>query len=169
MQDPLYSEGSTEAIDRILIFTFFIALLGTEGIKRAPKIWHWQWCGWGPNNWVLAGLCSRALCNTRVDSSFTPFHSFQSLSVPIHNTTWMCARCMYVLQRHTHPHPRKERERKKKKGERERERERETAIMPKSLCLTNSFPLEFGGRRLRSNLLQRDAGRRCCMPWEVCH
>jgi hypothetical protein len=89
---------------------------------------------------------------------FTHFSPFLSPSTTPHE----CARvCMYVLQRHTHPHPRKERERKKKKGG---GRERVPCIMPKSLCLTNSFPLEFGGRRLRSNLLQRDAGRRCCMP-----
>jgi len=73
---------------------------------------------------------------------------------------------LYVCTAKTYtPTPEEGERKKKEKGrERERERERETAIMPKSLCLTNSFPLEFGGRRLRSNLLQRDAGRRCCMP-----
>jgi len=75
---------------------------------------------------------------------------------------------MYVCTAKTYTPTPEEGGRKGKKRkrvrERERGREKETAIMPKSLCLTNSFPLEFGGRRLRSNLLQRDAGRRCCMP-----
>jgi hypothetical protein len=70
---------------------------------------------------------------------------------------------VYCKDTDTHTREEEEEEREIEKGKKRREREG-AAIMPKSLCLTNSFPLEFGGRRLRSNLLQRDAGRRCCMP-----